>query len=65
MPNTEEVQRALRERKSAKGKFTRASNGLQKALVSKAPLKTAEKRMADLVTVWNEVQEKHENYLLL
>ena len=56
---------AKRERRGAKGKFTRAANTLKKALTSKAPLRTTKNRMDELTAVWKEVQEKHEKFMLL
>ena len=61
----DELELAKRERKSAKGKFTRAYNGLKNALELEAPMKTVDKRMTELIEVWNDVQEKHDRYTLL
>ena len=52
-------------RATAKGKFTRACNSLDHPIDANFPVKTIESRYNALKSAWQEVQDKHEEYVML
>ena len=54
-----------RERKIAKGLFTRAKNSLVRAIEGKHDVELVERRFGELRQRWNEVQQKHVHFLSL
>ena len=47
-----------------KGKFTRLNNTITRNISDGSSHTLIEKRFADLKIIWNELQRKHEDYLL-
>ena len=55
--------KAKKARICAKGKFTRTNNRLIHALEKEAPEKTVCNRFKELQEAWEEVKEKHQEYV--
>ena len=57
------VEEKKKVRSQAKGRFTRISNNLKKAVEDNLILKTVESRYKEFKDAWKEVQHKHDEYM--
>ena len=60
-----DVATAKKERSAAKGRFTRTNKSVNNAITNKLATDTIESRFQDLLTAWNNLQDKHEKYIVL